>query len=121
MLWRSNKSISSKTPSATDVCLNHLGLSHAEYEELNGKRIDKREYIRKVIETSLPSLGRFMSEVYLAYDSRRDKNKGSAVKDYKQLLEAARRITSSDQPTRAQSVQLAVLAYKLSRNEPRRQ
>lgn len=101
------------------MCLKHLGLSHAEHGELNEKRTDKREYIRKVVETSLPSLGRFMSEVYLAYDSSRDKaRKNSAVKDYKQLLEAARRITNSESPTRAQTIQLAVLAYKLSRLKP---
>lgn len=115
MLWRNSKTLTSSITSE-DVCLNHLKLSRRRYEELNEERVDKREYIRKVIETSLPSFGRFMSEVYLIYDSKRDKtHRNVQTKDYKQLLEAARNITKSDTPSGDQLLQLAVLAYKLSR------
>lgn len=113
-LWRTSREINFANITSEDVCLNHLGISRKRFAELNEEKKDKREYIRRLIETSLPSLGRFMSEVYLKYDQRREdfKSKKSG-KTYDALLQQMRAITERDTITHAQLLELVIAAYRL--------
>lgn len=102
---------------ATDVALAYLRLSKAELEELNVKRTDKREYIRKVIETARPSLGRFMSEAYARYDSPywRDKNKVAKQSDRAWLRSRLEEIVRNSSPTTHDLLDATIMLYRLSR------
>ena len=61
----------SSSPSLEDFALSTLGITKQDLERIEEEKRDRKEYIRKVIESSDPSFGRFMTQVYEFYQRLR--------------------------------------------------
>ena len=106
--------------------LSILGIDEKDLKTLKVAREDKREFIRLMIDSSDPSFGRFMTQVYQYYQRLRTK-KSSGKGGNKELLretdadaivkilrEKAAKLTVGEGLSDA-SAELCVLLYRLSR------
>lgn len=75
------------------LALQTLELTEKDLKIIEEEKLGTREYIRKKIEDSSPSFGRFLSQAYLYYDTKKSKVKNpdawSKVEDVKSRLHQA--------------------------------
>lgn len=100
-----------------DVCLSVLNLNGERYRAMqNGEA--KREFIRKLISSSSPSFGRFMTEIYQLYDQGLQigvKKSVTSQDESRHILKQIRELVKKDSMNKDEILKLCLQAYKYSR------
>ena len=86
----------------------------------HGYEKDRKEFIRSIIESSNPSFGRFMTEVFSHYQGLRESGKQSTIKvtDRSAILKLLRKSANelnAEELDQSRILELCTLAYRLSR------
>lgn len=100
-----------------DSALKILGITRTELSDVELRRRDKREYIRRVIADSQPSFGHFMTRVFRFYQGLQESRNTKAKQDTSaSLLKEMRALTNTSLQGEDDTLKLALLAYKYSRS-----
>lgn len=114
------KSIS-EHPSLEDFALSVLGINKTDLDRIEEEKRDRKEYIRKIIASSDPSFGRFMTQVYTYYQRLRAIGRRDGIKTKlragtrDELLKLLRQKVNATPFTEEALLEMGVLLYKISR------
>jgi hypothetical protein len=103
-----------------DFALSVLGITEQDLFRVEEEKRNKKEYIRKVIASSDPSFGRFMTQVYDYHQRLRESGGGGASKSLlrmtsrAELLETFRQKVSKDNFSQEELCELCFILYKMS-------
>ena len=102
-----------------DFALSVLEITKQDLNRLEEEKRDKKEYIRKVIASSDPSFGRFMTQVYDYHQRLRNGGGGTSksllrMASRAELLETFRQKVNKDNFSNEELFELCLILYKMS-------